>query len=470
MNIPRILIAGTNSGCGKTTVSLGLMAAFVKKGLTIQPYKVGPDYIDPMYHTFITGRDSRNLDSWMLTEERVRYLFAKNSVGSDMAVVEGVMGIFDGYGGNSLEGSSAHVSDIIKAPVVLVINGEGMSLSIAAIVKGFMEFDRRTNIKSVIINNIKSEAHYIMLKEIIEEKTGVKVAGYLAKNEEISLKSRHLGLVPSQEIKGLKEKLHRLAENISKTVDLELLQKLAKDAEEINIEDYTHPASWAWVRETKPRIGVARDKAFNFYYKDNLDLLEMIGAELVYFSPIADKELPKDIDGLYIGGGYPEVWAEELEKNTSMLMDIKNKIENNLPAYAECGGLMYLCGAIYDIDKKAYNMANVIDAESEMTSSLQRFGYVELQIIGGSLFSEQDLLVRAHEFHYSKTIPKDDEPVSYKVWKRRKGKDPIVWNCGYKKKNLLAGYPHIHFWSNPEIAYGFVRSCAKYKAAGIRTE
>lgn len=474
IKIPRIVIAGTNSGCGKTTITTGLMAALIKRGLKVQPFKVGPDYIDPMFHSFITGRHSRNLDSWMLGEDRVSYLFAKNSLHSDEAVIEGVMGIFDGFGGYTNVGSTAHVSKIIKAPVILVVNGEGTSLSLAALVKGFVEFDREVNIKGIIINNIKTESHYKLLKEIVEENTGVAVLGYLLKTEKYSLTSRHLGLVPSGEIEGLKGKLEILAEELSKTIDLELLLKIAGEAPELDESLLECPVPVNKEKEVKPRIAVALDKAFNFYYKDNLDLLEIMGAELLYFSPMKDTKLPENIHGLYIGGGYPEIYAGELERNFSMREAIKKSIENGLPAYAECGGFMYMSESIKDKEGNTFEMVGIIEGQSEMTAGLQRFGYVELEISGGNVLSEEDCKVRAHEFHYSTTAVDEKYATSYKVMKQRKSSGVFSWNCGYKTNNLLAGYPHIHFWANPDLAKGFINSCSKYKSSlnnrGVKNE
>lgn len=463
INIPRIVIAGTNSGCGKTTISTGIMAALIKRGLAVQPFKVGPDYIDPMFHSFITGRHSRNLDSWMLGEDMVSYLFAKNSLESDIAIIEGVMGIFDGFGGDTKEGSTAHVSKIIKAPVILVVNGEGSSLSLAALVKGFIEFDKQVAIKGIIINNIKTESHYRLLKEILEENMDIAVLGYLTKTEKYSLTSRHLGLIPSGEVEGLQEKLDFLSEEIAKTIDLELLLKIAGEAPELDEKLLDIAGSFYKENGVKPRIAVALDKAFNFYYKDNLELLEILGAELLYFSPVEDSKLPENIHGLYIGGGYPEIYAEELETNVSMREEIKRNIENGLPAYAECGGLMYMSESIAAKDGNTYKMVGIFPGKSEMTAKLQRFGYVELEITGGSVLSEKDCKVRAHEFHYSKTSANGNTDTCYNVMKQRKSKEIFSWKCGYRINNLLAGYPHIHFWANPDLAKGFINSCNEYR-------
>lgn len=460
MNIPRIVIAGTNSGCGKTTVTAGIMAALVKKGFKVQPFKVGPDYIDPMFHTFVTGNASRNLDSWMLEEDIIKYLFTKNAAGCDLSIIEGVMGLYDGYGGYSKEGSTSHVANILKAPVVLLVNGEGLSLSAAALIKGFMDFDKDAEIKGVIINNLKSEHHYQLLKGIIEDNLGVAVLGYLPIMPWLQIPSRHLGLVQSSEISDLREMLDKLALQVEKTVDLDFLVKLAGQADEL----FYNSLESAVVKKTgSPRIAVAKDKAFSFYYKDNLELLELFGAELVYFSPLKDTGIPENVHGLYVGGGYPELWAKELESNLKMKKTIYEKIQEGLPAYAECGGLMYLSKAIRTKEGHTYEMVAAIPGISEMKTSLQRFGYVNIDVTDDNVISKRGFRMKAHEFHYSSTSVGVDVPTCFNVQKVRKGMEPITWECGFKVNNLLAGYPHLHFWSNTEFAKCFVDNCIKYK-------
>lgn len=461
-SIPRIVIAGTNSGCGKTTLSTGIMAALVKRGLRVQPFKVGPDYIDPMFHTFITGRHSRNLDSWMLGEDTVAYLLQKNAADADIAVIEGVMGLYDGFGGNSAEGSTAHVSKIINAPVILVVNGDGMSLSAAALIRGYADFDRDVNIKGVIINNINSDGHFQLLKDVIEENTGLAAVGYLRSMDEYRLPDRHLGLVTSAEIEDLKEKINILSGQIEKTIDLDKLIAISKEAG--SLKDVEPPVRLE--QGIKARIGVASDKAFCFYYRDGLDLLEMAGAELVYFSPVKDDRLPEGIDGLYIGGGYPEVWAEELQNNTAMKEDIKRVIQRGLPAYAECGGLMYLSESITNLDGKTFEMVGLIPGRSEMTTSLKRFGYIDVEIEEDNVVSKAGGRIRGHEFHYSATAVEHTVPTCYKVVKSRRNREPVTWRCGFKVRNLLAGYPHLHFWANPRFAREFVSSCERYRKGG----
>ena len=513
MGVPAIVIAGTNSGCGKTTISMGIMAAFVDMGLKVQPYKVGPDYIDPMFHTFITGRESRNLDSWMLSRDTVEYLFAKNAGGADIAVVEGVMGLYDGYGGSSLEGSTADVSKIIGAPVILVINGEAMSLSAAALVSGFAGFDKDTKVQGVIINNISGYEHYRLLRDAIESHTGVAVMGYLKRSEDFAIGSRHLGLVTSSEINDLKEKAAMLSRQIRETVDLDLLLKLAREAdgcragssysdgcragssysdgyvipdcnitvsnscEKVEIvencplmkleEVENCPLSKIEKVEKRPllkiRLAVARDKAFCFYYRDNLDLLEDLGAELVFFSPLEEAALPGDIDGLYMGGGYPEIWAGELQKNHDMRRDIKSKIDKGLPAYAECGGFMYMTDSIVTNEGSEYEMVGAIPGKSTITPSLKRFGYVFIKTTEDSILAPKGAEIRAHEFHYSETATGGNTKASFEISKRKDNEIVKAWSCGFKVNNILAGYPHLHFWANQDFARGFVESCGAYK-------
>jgi len=463
LRIPRVMIAGTNSGCGKTTISAGIMAALVKKGIRVQPFKTGPDYIDPMFHTFVTGRYSRNLDSWLLGKSTLEHLFCKNSEGCEISVIEGVMGFYDGFGGSSIEGSTAHVSRILKCPVILVVNVQGMSLSAAALIKGFMDFMGGADVQGVILNRISSHALYTHLKDIITENTGVKVLGYIPQSEEYVLPERHLGLVPGGEVPELTEKLDRLAETVSKTIDLELLMKIAEAAPEP--DGTAELLSKKLLEDTackdynKVRIGVAMDSAFSFYYRDNLELLELMGAELEYFSPIKDKKMPEGVDAVYFGGGYPEVFAEELSANAVMRKDVRERLHKGLPAYAECGGLMYLCRTMKDMRGNAFDMAGVIPAHCEMTGKLQRFGYVDVNITDECILGKSGFTTRAHEFHYSVLNPyksglQDMRSCYEVVKKKREGSN--IWKDGWKIKNTLAGYPHIHFWSNPDFARRFI--------------
>lgn len=461
MKLSRFVIAGTQSGVGKTTISTGLMRALVLRNKDVQPYKVGPDYIDPAFHSFVTRNKSRNLDSWMLDEETIKELFAKNSSGRGISVIEGVMGLFDGFGIEKDMGSTAHVAKILKAPVILVIDGRGMSSSAAAQVLGYKMYDPELDLKGVIVNNISGEKHYELIKTVVERDTGIKCFGYLKKNSNIKLESRHLGLVPSVEIEGLERRLNELAEMVESTIDIDGILQLADEAEILDTkpaEDIKH--------EKVVNIGVALDKAFNFYYQDNLDLLESLGANLVYFSPLYDKKLPENLHGLYIGGGFPEIFPKELEENKEIRGEIRKKSLDGISIYAECGGLMYLTKSISDFQGNKFEMVGVFDREASMTKRLQRFGYVYVNINKPCAISQGDEVVKAHEFHRSTLNEVSVEDYAYKVDKIRGNRLQKSWECGLIKRNTLGAYAHIHFHSNKALAENFINNCRRYMEEG----
>ncbi|QEK11807.1 cobyrinate a,c-diamide synthase [Crassaminicella thermophila] len=458
MKFPRFVLAGTQSGVGKTTISIGIMAAFKKRGLNVQPFKVGPDYIDPAFHSFVTKNKSRNLDSWMIKPNIIMSLFLKNSLCKDISIVEGVMGLYDGYGTKKDEGSTAHVSKIIQAPVILIVDGKGMSSSAAAQVLGYKLYDECVDIKGIIINNISGDSHYNLLKESIERDTKIKCVGYLRSNAHIALESRHLGLIPSVELKGLEKKIEEIAEMVEETIDLDALIMIANEAKSI---EYQPPKVKEIVKNIN--IGVALDKSFNFYYEDNLDLLKDLGANLIYFSPIEDEDLPENLHGLYIGGGFPEVFAKELEKNIKMREKIKEAIKNGIPTYAECGGFMYLSKAITTLEDEKYEMVGIFDTEAKMTKRLQRFGYVHVNIEKPCAIAKEKNHVKAHEFHRSMIDENTQNEYVYVVDKIRNGEKIKTWKCGLKKYNALGAYAHIHFYSNTGIAKDFIENCMLYR-------
>ncbi|MBB6214607.1 cobyrinic acid a,c-diamide synthase [Anaerosolibacter carboniphilus] len=461
MKLPRFVLAGTQSGVGKTTISTGVMSALRKRGFQVQPFKVGPDYIDPAFHTFVTGNKSRNLDSWMLEEETVRGLFVKNAQEKDISVIEGVMGLYDGSGSRKDVGSTAHVSKIIKAPVILIINGSGMAASAAAQVLGYKMYDSDVEIAGVIINNVSGEKHYHILKEAIERDTKIKCVGYMVKNTAIKLESRHLGLIPSVEVKDLKDKVEEIGSMIEKTVDIDALLEISEQAVPIDAcmsEDI-------WV-EDRINLGVASDKAFNFYYEDNLELLKSLGANLIFFSPLHDRKLPEGLHGLYFGGGFPEVFAQELEDNREIRQQIKESIEGGIPAYAECGGLMYLTNAITSVAGERHEMVGVFHTEAKMTGRLQRFGYVDITIDQPSVLSKSVEQAKAHEFHRSILMDHMEDDQVYQLEKTRNGEIIDRWRCGLKRYNALAAYAHIHFYCNQRLAKNFIENCRVYKDGG----
>ena len=418
-----LIISSNCSGGGKTTFTLGLMKALKNRSYDVQGYKVGPDYIDTGFHTEITGKVSRNLDLHLMGEEGVKASFSRGK--GDLAVIEGVMGLYDGKGLDE-SCSTYSVSKVLdNSPILLVITPKAQSVTLCAEINGIKNF-KNANIVGVVLNCI-SAGFYKLLKPAIEIHCGLKVFGYIPKDDELKLESRHLGLVQSVEVGNLNKKIEYLSEVIEKYIDLDEIIESFKEVK--CFEDNYH------LSKSNKRIAVAFDEAFRFYYKENLELLEEAG-EVIYFSPLRDKKIPEDIDFLYLGGGYPEVFKETLSKNTEMLNSIKEALDNGLKCYAECGGLMYLTGNIDNV-----NMVGFLNGNSEMTKSLNRFGYATL------LF--KNIEINCHEFHKSKVNL--NEETMYDVIKTSYTGEKINWRCGYKKNNTLAGYPHVHFFGNLEF-------------------
>lgn len=453
----RVLIAGTQSGVGKTTLTLGLMGALKKRGLSIKPFKVGPDYIDPQFHQRVTGVPSRNLDSYLLDENSIQFLFEKNCSAEDLGIIEGVMGLYDGLGTEKDQGSSAHLAKILKAPVVLVIDGRGMASSAAAMVLGYQLYDRDVALRGVIINNISGEQHYALLKGAIERDTGVRCLGYISRTDTIRLESRHLGLIPCMEIPELNEKLEQIISLVEKTVDLEALISIAREAEALQAIKPVLIES-----KTNVNIAYAYDEAFNFYYEDNLDLLREMGVTLIPFSPIKDQALPRNIHGIYLGGGFPEVFAKELEANRWMKREILSKVQEGMPIYGECGGFMYLSSRLTDLGGSTYEMVGIFDAQAEMTESLQRFGYGEIEVLANRGFLKNVGRIRIHEFHRSR-VQTQESDYTYRVTKKRNGEVVKEWKCGMERYNCLGGYPHIHFYSNLAFPKAIIKNCESYR-------
>lgn len=479
--IPALMIAGTASGVGKTTVAMGIMAALSKER-TVQPYKVGPDYIDPAFHTYITGRKCRNLDSYMLEAPMVRYLYEKNLADAEVAVVEGVMGLFDGAEVGSDIGTSAGIAKMLNLPVILVVDGAKVATSLAATVKGFDLFDPALRIAGVIINNVGSEAHYDLLKRGIEHHTDVAVCGYLKKDSRLVLPERHLGLVPAGEQKDLTAVFDALGTAVAETVDLAKLLELAQvkaiemKAKAINIEETkTKEARAEEASVFRPkafndvpvRIGIALDEAFNFYYQDALDYMAEFGqVEWVPFSPMKDKKLPENLDGLYIGGGFPEMFPDSLKANDSFIRDLLEKLATGIPYTAECGGLMYLCDSLTDLEGVTHPMVGWFQGGTTMTRRLQHFGYAKLTLIAPGIFGHSGS-INVHEFHRSKAAVA--APTGYHLEKIRGGQAIRDWSGGYTKGGGVAAYAHMHFMSNPVFAHNFVNACISFQK-GIRDE
>lgn len=456
--IPRIMLAGTNSGCGKTTVVCGILSALKQKGIKSVSCKCGPDYIDPMFHSRIFGIPSQNLDLFFSTEQQVNYLMCRNGEGADIAVMEGVMGFYDGMEMNSPKASSYDLAKVTKTPVILVVNGKGMAFSVVALIKGFLEFTEDNTICGVILNGV-SEMTGRSLKTVIEESLPVKVYGCVPNIEEFTIPSRHLGLVTPLEIDDIYKDIEKLGELMEKYVDLQAIMELADTAPFV---DKSVPSEWEkyekiWNNNLKKlKIAVAFDKAFCFYYRDNLNLLERLGCELVFFSPLKDPQLPLEADAIIIGGGYPEVYAQELSKNETMLRSIRKKAEENIPIMAECGGFMYLHSGIEDESGKMWNMADVISGSCKNQHKLVRFGYINVKAERENGFLLEKENIKAHEFHYWDSTNNGDMFIAEKPSGKRK------WKCCHCKGNIIAGYPHLYYYSNIEMVLRFLKKAEEY--------
>lgn len=451
MSAPRLLLCAPASGGGKTTVTCALLQALVNRGANPVAFKCGPDYIDPMFHSEIIGAKSRNLDLFFLGRDTARYLLEKNSRGSGLALIEGVMGYYDGIG-LSADASAYDLARATGTPAVLVLDGRGRALTAAAAVKGMRDFRPDSGIRGVILNRV-SPMLYPRLKEAIEGETGVTVYGYLPNLPGCALESRHLGLVTAAEVAGLREKLSALAAQAEKSVDIDGLLALAASAPAL---DAAAPALPPPV-EGRPRIAVARDKAFCFYYADGLELLEALGAELAEFSPLADEALPEGTCGLYLGGGYPEEFAKELADNHSLLREIHGKILHGLPTIAECGGFLYLNRRLGDADGRYdWRMAGTFSGDAHNTGRLGRFGYVTLTARRDGLLCQAGESFPAHEFHYwDSTTPGTD-------FHAQKPQSDRGWDCAFHTPTLYAGFPHFHFWAAPSAARNFVAAARRY--------
>lgn len=450
-SIPRIIIGAAGSGSGKTTVTCGLLQAFLNRGIRPASFKCGPDYIDPMFHSEVLGIKSRNLDLFFTDENSTKYLLAKNSEAADLAVLEGVMGYYDGLAGISTDCSSYDLAAKTQTPAILLVDCKGMSVSIVALIKGFLEMRSDHGIRGVILNRIPPML-YDDIKALIEKELSLEVLGYLPVMEDCRLESRHLGLVTAKEVGNLKEIINRLAEQIEATVDLDRILELAEQAPKIcfHIPEQLsglHSCS----TDPKVRIAVAMDKAFCFYYQDNLDLLTELGAEIVPFSPLDDESLPEGIRGLILGGGYPELYLDQLSKNETMLASIRNAVYGGIPCLAECGGFMYLHQWVRDRDGTRYQLAGIIEGESLPMQKLIRFGYITLTASEDNVLCSKGAELKGHEFHYWDST----EPGN--CFHAKKPLRKTNWDCIVNKGNLLAGYPHIHFYSNIEAAAEFVR-------------
>ena len=456
MKLDRVMIAAPGSGSGKTTITCGLLQAFKNAGRKVISYKCGPDYIDPMFHQKVIDVPAKNLDTFFTDEETTRKLFLKNRKEDEFVILEGVMGLFDGLGGIREEASSYHLAKVTKTPIILVVDAKGMGRSVVSLIAGFLAYDKEKLIKGIILNRM-SRSYYEMIKPLIEQELSIAVLGYFPDHKEFHVGSRHLGLMMPDEIADIREQLQESSEQLQKTVSLDAVLQLAENAEELEgFPVITDTQAGAAEGENSPVIAVAKDEAFCFYYEDNLDLLKECGAKIEYFSPLHDNGLPDGCCGILLGGGYPELYADKLGQNVTMLHAIKKAAENNMPIVAECGGFMYLHSAIADKENREYTMTEVLPAKCYNTGKLVRFGYIELVGVNGDFLPKGEM-IRGHEFHYYDSEDNGEDCLAVK---------PVTgksYPCIIEKGNCFAGFPHLYYPSNPVFAEKFVKKVREYR-------
>ena len=444
MATPRILFAGVSSGCGKTTVTCAVLQALVNRGMRVGAFKCGPDYIDPMFHSRIIGAKSGNLDLCFFSENTLRFLLAKNAADRDVSIIEGVMGYYDGMGLTSERASSYEVAKLTHTPTVLVVNAKGVSLSIVPVIQGFLHFRGNSGIRGVILNQC-TETSYPALKKAIEAQCSLRCFGFLPKTPEAELGSRHLGLITAGEVADLQQKMQCLARRAEQYIDMDALLELSREAPSLEFDPIFLP------KGEPVRIAVARDSAFCFYYEDSLDALRELGAEIVFFSPLAEEALPENIQGLYLGGGYPELYAQALSRNISMRASVRQALKGGLPCIAECGGFMYLTE-----DIGGEKMVGFLPGSCFDTGRLTRFGYVTLQAKQDNLLCCAGEQIPAHEFHHWDCTAPGDCFTAAKAAGRR-------WDCAIATGTLYAGYPHFHFYANLSFAKHFYQACLIFR-------
>lgn len=461
MKINRFMIAAPKSGSGKTMITCALLQLLKDSGKNVSSYKCGPDYIDPMFHKKVLGVPSKNLDTFFTDEKTTVQLFLDKRADGDFAILEGVMGLYDGLGGIYEQGSSYHLAKVTQTPIILVVDAKGMGKSVLALIAGFLQYDTQHLIKGVLLNRM-SKGYYDIIKPLIEKELSVKVVGYFPEQKDIRLESRHLGLVMPDELDDIKEQLDELAGRLKKTIDLDMLLDIAAEAEEITKTTNTEQMQIQNQNNTV-NIAVAMDEAFCFYYEDNLRLLEKCGAKLQYFSPLHDTKLPDNCDALLLGGGYPELYAKELSENLSMRNSIKTAFKTGLPTVAECGGFMYLhtyihniCEEDADAQNYVFGMTGALDSECHFKGKLVRFGYIELEE-KHSNFLPTDEKIRAHEFHYYDSTDNGADCIATKPATGRR------YDCVISHDNYWLGFPHLYYPSNPHFAESLVRKAYEYR-------
>lgn len=456
---PRILIASTHSGTGKTSLSLALIGALRRRGLQVQVFKTGPDFLDPGYHAIASGRPCYNLDGWMTGKDYVCRLFARAAADADIAIIEGAMGLFDGADTATSEGSSAEIARWLNAPVLLIVNVHGVARSIAAMVKGFTIFDSDLTISGVIANQCGSERHKAWLADSLRSAVLPPLVGAIPTDAFPELPSRHLGLVTADSNVLPREMLDALADAAEKHIAVGDVLSIAHAAFPL-----TGFANKLPGQENRIRVGAARDEAFHFYYPDTLDEMQIRGCEIVWFSPIHDAGLPENIDALYIGGGYPEAHVEALSANKAMIDAIRLFARTGRPLYAECGGLMYLSQGLEDRNGKRHPLVGLLPSWTRMREKKQALGYVEVKLHEDSLWGVRGDVLRGHEFHYSELIENQADISTWKpVYGLKRRRSDAITPEGFQCENILASYAHIHYGSRPGAIEHFISKCETAK-------
>lgn len=453
MTIPRLVIAGTQSGVGKTTLVSALLISLKNMGLAVQAYKVGPDYIDPGYHAAATGRPCHNLDSWLMPPERLRSLFVRTAAGMDAAVVEGVMGLYDG--GKNGVASTASIAKMLQAPVVLVVNASSAGESVAATVLGFREYDPDVRFAGVILNQLGSDSHRQMIAEALN-KLDVKLFGAVRRADSLKVPERHLGLLPVTE-NDAEKVLGNIHHTVAAQLDTAALLDLARSTPQLNYPELPELPS-----RRRARIGIARDEAFSFYYPESLRVLEEWGAKLIFFSPLHDGALPA-VDGLLFGGGFPEMFLPELAANQAMRQGIESAAAARMPILAECGGYMYLCRSVAAFDGREYPLVGLIPEMCRMEGALQKVGYVEAAALSDNLLCRAGEKLRGHEFHFSRMLEETDIVRNRRAFRFSRSHGAAATIGGYADGKILASYLHLHFAGNPTAAKRFVDACEHYR-------
>ncbi|HAK47293.1 MAG TPA: cobyrinic acid a,c-diamide synthase [Spirochaeta sp.] len=459
-HLPRLTIGAATSGTGKTLLTSLLGRLLSKKGYAVQPFKCGPDYIDPSYHSVATGNICRNLDTRLIPENAVLELFERQAAGADISLIEGVMGLYDGAGALDERGSTAHLSKLIKSPVILLMDVSSMARSAAAIALGYRDFDPDVNVAGFILNRVASPRHEQIVRAAVEDCTGLPVLGAIPRNSTFAMPERHLGLVPAWEDDEILRFLDSGTALLEESIDLEAILRIARSAGAL--QDYQPTVFNTEPAVSGPGIAYAYDRAFHFYYEDNLDLLRHKGARLVPFSPINDEQLPVDISGIYIGGGYPELSAAELSSNKAMLSAVKKASSKGMPIWGECGGLMYLSEGITGFNGETHAMAGIIPGRAIMKKGLRALGYYTGKLRADSWMGTAGDEIIGHVFHWSKMT--DIAPSALYQLKLKKDNDPAAdLEDGFCIGNTWAGYMHIHFASNHKPVDNFIKACLKWQ-------